>query len=241
MAIEQAVILAGGLGKRLRPFTQVIPKPLLPIGETSVLEIQILALKKHGVKEIFIATNYMSEMVEAFLGNGEKYGVSIHFSRETKALGTCGPLALLRDRLTGPFLVMNGDILTTLDFKKAYEFAMASEAMMTIVTKRVVMPFNFGKVIADGDYVIKVEEKPNLDLEALSGIYIFKPEIFTVIPYDQFYGMDSLIHDMLGAKLKIARYQMKEYWLDIGQIDDYETAQNAYREHFRNLSPAVTP
>ena len=122
----KAIILAGGLGTRLKPFTEVIPKPLLPIGESSVLEIQILSLKKHGVTDIFIATNYMADYVQAFLGDGSKYGVRLVFSKEQQPLGTCGPVTLLEKELTEPFFLMNGDILTTLDFGKAYAFALST-------------------------------------------------------------------------------------------------------------------
>ena len=131
----KAVILAGGLGKRLRPFTEVIPKPLLPLGEQSVMEVQILSLKRHGFDEIYVATNYRSEYVEAFLGDGSKYDVKLYFSRENKPLGTCGPLSLLKDKLTEPFVVMNGDILTKLNFTAFYDFATNHPADLTIGTK----------------------------------------------------------------------------------------------------------
>src|SRR6185295_6454413 len=130
----KAVILAGGLGSRLRPFTQIIPKPLLPIGESSLLEIQILTLKRCGVTDIFIATNYMSEYVEAFLGDGSRFGLTLTFSKEPKPLGTCGPVGLLKERLTEPFVLMNGDLLTNLDFAKAYRFALGLDADLTVVT-----------------------------------------------------------------------------------------------------------
>ena len=131
----KAVILAGGLGTRLKPFTEVIPKPLLPLGESSVLEIQVRALKRAGFDEVFIATNYMADYVEAFLGDGSKYGIRITFSRESVPLGTCGPVKLLQERLSEPFLLMNGDILTTLDFRVAWEAAVRSDADLTVFTK----------------------------------------------------------------------------------------------------------
>jgi NDP-sugar pyrophosphorylase family protein len=230
----KAVILAGGLGTRLKPFTEVIPKPLLPIGESSVLEIQILSLKKHGVDEIFIATNYRSEYVEAFLGDGSKYDVSISYSKEDKPLGTCGPIKLLEDKLNEPFILMNGDILTTLDFTQAYKFALGINTNLVVITKEIVTPFHFGKVVSDGDYILDIHEKPDFKLEILAGIYILKPAIFDIIP-KTYYGIDSLIKDMLAKNLKVGKYLMKEYWLDIGRIDDYQIAQNAYKQHFNGL------
>lgn len=232
----QAVILAGGLGKRLSPFTQVIPKPLLPIGESSVLEIQILSLRKHGIREIFIATNYMSEYVEAFLGDGSKYGVKLHFSREEKPLGTVGPLSLLRDRLKEPFLLMNGDILTTLNYEKVTRFAAGlPDANLIVCTKEMTTPFQFGKVTSEGDYLTDIEEKPSFKLEILAGIYLLRPAIMDLIPKDTYYGMDSLIKYLLHKKMRIGKYLMTDYWLDIGQINDFETAQEAYKEHFVDL------
>jgi NDP-sugar pyrophosphorylase family protein len=231
----KAVILAGGLGSRLRPFTQIIPKPLLPVGESSVLEIQVLSLKKAGVDEIFIATNYRSDYVEAFLGNGSRYGVAVEFSREEKPLGTCGPVSLLRDRLREPFLLVNGDILTTVDFRRVYETACASDANLLVVTRELVAPFNFGKVVAHGDYIVEVEEKPDLKLEILAGLYVLKPALFEMIPHDTYYGIDTLIKDMLARGWRVARFLMKDYWLDIGQVDQFEVAQAAYQEHFTHL------
>lgn len=231
----KAVILAGGLGKRLMPFTQVLPKSLLPIGESSVLETQILSLKKHGVDEIFIATNHMSDYIQAFLGSEERYGIPIRLSKESKPLGTCGPLTLLKDKLKEPFIVINGDILTTLDFSKAYEFALKVDADLVVVTKEITPPFEFGKVISDGDYITDVHEKPNFKLEILAGIYIIKPKIFDIIPEDTYYGIDSLIKEMLSKNMKVAKYLMQEYWLDIGRTNDYQKASDAYKEHFNEL------
>jgi NDP-mannose synthase len=231
----KTVILAGGLGTRLRPFTQVIPKPLLPIGESSVMEIQIRSLTQFGVDEIIIATNYMSDYVQAFLGDGSKYGVKLSFSKEDKPLGTCGPLSLLREKLTEPFFLMNGDILTTLDFGKAHTFATQSDANLVVMTKEIVMPFQFGKIISDGDYITGVEEKPDLKLESLAGIYILKPAALDFIPNETYFGIDMLIKKMLASNAKVAKYLMKEYWLDIGRIDDYQIAQDAYKEHFAEL------
>ena len=231
----KAVILAGGLGTRLKPFTQVIPKPLLPIGESSVLEIQILSLARYGFDDIYIATNYMSEYIEAFLGDGSKYGVRLTFSREKKPLGTCGPVLLLRSRLTEPFVLMNGDILTTLRFDELYQSATNSGANLTVVTKELVTPFNFGKVTSDGQNILAIDEKPDLRIEILAGIYVLRPAALDLIPEDEYFGIDSLIKKMLAGRMQVGRYAMKEYWLDIGHVEEYQIAQSAYTEHFDHL------
>ena len=150
----KAVILAGGLGERLRPFTQAIPKSLLPVGEKSLLEIQIRRLVEGGVEEIYLATNYKTEYIENFIGDGSEYGVKISYSREEIPLGTCGPLSLLRAKLTEPFIVMNGDILTTIDIAKFFAFGDQQESEFTIATKEVVTPFNFGRVETDGNRIV---------------------------------------------------------------------------------------
>jgi NDP-mannose synthase len=230
----KAVILAGGLGTRLRPFTEVIPKPLLPLGERSLMEVQIHALKQHGFDTIFVATNYMSEYVEAFLGDGSKYGVKLCFSKEAKPLGTCGPLTLLKSELTAPFLLMNGDILTKLNFKKFFDFATHTDSVLTVATKTVTTPFRFGNVTVDNhEHIISIEEKPDLKFDVLAGIYCMKPGIFSHIPDHTLFDMDALIKTLLRENHKVSRYLIQEYWLDIGQVEDYSKAKEAYNDHFK--------
>jgi NDP-sugar pyrophosphorylase family protein len=222
----KAIILAGGLGTRLKPFTEVIPKPLLPIGEKAIIEVQIENLKKHGFDEIIVATNYRSKYVESYLGDGSQYGVRLKFSLEEKQLGTVGPLSLLEEELNEPFLLMNGDILTKANFKEIYDFSLEFEdSNLTVVTKEIITPFRFGSVETEGDYLINVAEKPELHINILAGIYIMKPSIFTHIPRGKRYDMNILIEKLLKTGEKVTVYQLKEYWLDIGRYDDYEKAQ----------------
>lgn len=228
----KAVILAGGLGIRLKPFTQAIPKPLLPIGEQSLLEIQIRNLAQHGFEDVYVCTNYKADYVESFIGAGDRLGASVRFSREEEPLGTCGPLSLLEDELREPFLLMNGDILTTCDFARFHAFAGEQDVDFTIATKNVRTPFNYGSVEADGNRIVRMEEKPDLVLEVVAGIYSMRPAIYRHIPEGEYFGIDDLIARMLGRGEPIGRYLMPEYWLDLGQIDDYDKAEEAYREHF---------
>jgi NDP-sugar pyrophosphorylase family protein len=228
----KAIILSGGLGTRLKPFTEVIPKPLLPIGEKAVLEIQIEHLRDHGFHEIYLATNYKSAYIENFFGDGSNYGVDLHISKEETPLGTAGPIKLLEKYLTEPFLVMNGDILTQLNYSLFYNFALDKGSLLTIGTKEWITPFQFGNIHYEGDFVTGIEEKPNLITTILAGIYIMYPELLEIIPVDQKYNMDTLILNMLELRLPIARYPIKEYWLDIGRIDDYEKAQEIYKDQF---------
>jgi NDP-mannose synthase len=229
----KAVILAGGLGERLRPFTQAIPKPLLPIGEQSLLEIQITNLAKHGFDDIVLATNYKSEYIENFIGDGSQFGVKTRFSREAKPLGTCGPLSLLREQLTAPFIMMNGDILTTIDFGRFYAYGDAQQSDFTIGTKNVITPFSFGKVHIEGNRIVRVEEKPEVYTEIVAGIYFMRPAILELVPNDTYFGIDHLVELMLRQGRVITRYLIEEYWLDIGRVEDYSLAEEAYQTHFR--------
>ncbi|MAT59062.1 MAG: mannose-1-phosphate guanyltransferase [Ignavibacteriae bacterium] len=224
----KAVILAGGLGSRLKPFTEVIPKPLLPVGKKAVLEVQIERLKSYGFDEVYLATNYKSEYIENFFGNGNKYGIQLFISKEEKPLGTAGPLKLLSDEFDEPFLVMNGDILTLMNFKKFYEYAVKKQTLLTIAIKKIITPYDFGNIYFTGDYVTNITEKPDIITYALAGIYIMRPEILHLIPNKTYYGMDYLIRDLLAKQIPISKYELKEYWLDIGKPEDYEKAQHDY-------------
>jgi NDP-sugar pyrophosphorylase family protein len=228
----KAVILAGGLGTRLRPFTDVIPKPLLPLGDQTLMEIQLQALKRAGFDQIYVATNYKSDLVKAYLGSGSKYGVSIQFSQEDKPLGTCGPLSLLREELTEPFLLTNGDILTKLDYRKLHDFALSRPASLCVGTKIITTPFRFGNVRVDADEnIVHVDEKPDFSLEIVAGIYCMKPSVFEFIPSGEYFGMDSLIRNMIAAGAPISRYQIQDYWIDIGQVEDYSKARQVVQDN----------
>lgn len=229
----QAVILAGGIGSRLKPFTEIIPKPLLPIGEKSVLEIQISKLAEYGFKDIYFATNYKSEYISNFFGDGSKHGINLTISKENAPLGTAGPLSLLRKELTDPFLVMNGDILTNMDFSKMFNYALKHSSDFVVGIKTIIRPFEFGKIYFEDDLITGIEEKPNLKNEILAGIYIVKPNVLKLVPDNQYYGIDELIKQMLSKKMPIAKYDINEFWIDIGQVDDYEKAQKLYSTHFQ--------
>ena len=228
---KKAVILAGGLGSRLKPFTAAIPKPLLPIGEKAILEVQIERLAQCGFEEVILATNYKADYIENFIGDGSRYDIKVSISRESKQLGTAGPLKLLESQLSdAPFLVMNGDILTLLDMRKMYDFACEKSSLFVAGIKEIVMPYDFGNISFDGELVTKIEEKPNIVTYALAGIYVMKPEIFQYIPDDTYYGIDTLLQLMLERKMPIVKYNIEEYWIDIGRMDDYEKAQEDYKK-----------
>jgi len=221
----KAIILAGGLGTRLKPFTNVIPKPLMPIGEKAILEIQVEQLVRYGFDQIFLATNYKADYIEKFLGDGSRYGAKLIVSKEEKPLGTAGPVKLLENQIAEPFLVMNGDILSLVDFGKFYNFSVSQDSLFTVGIKKIIMPYAFGNIHFEGDRVTSIEEKPNMVTYALAGIYVMKPGIFSLIPENEYFGIDNLIQVMLARNLAVTKYEIKEYWIDIGRVDDYEKIQ----------------
>jgi NDP-mannose synthase len=229
----RAVVLAGGLGLRLRPLTQVIPKPLLPIGEKSVLEIQLAHLKNHGFDNIVIATNYKADLIESYFGDGSKWGVNLRFSKETHSLGTAGPLSLLRGELREPFLVINGDILTNLDDGALLDHHRRERVSMTVATKRLSYPIRYGNVRSEGDRLLGIEEKPELSVEIVAGIYALNPSVLDHLPDDTSVGMDELINKLLAINEPVGIFRITAYWLDIGQLDDFTQAQEVYEEHFK--------
>ena len=224
----KAVILAGGLGTRLKPFTEVIPKPLLPIGGKAIIELQIQRFQQACFTEIFLATNYKSDYISNFIGDGSRYGVKVKVSKEQIPLGTAGPLKLLQSELTDQFLVMNGDILSLIDFQKFNKFSQDMGTCLTIAVKKDILPYDFGNIFFNGNFVTGIEEKPNFELFMLAGIYSMTPEIFKYIPENEYFGMDDLIRHLLTLNVPIAKYEMDEYWLDIGRVDDYEIASKEY-------------
>jgi len=207
---------------------------MLPLGEKSILEHQIAALRAANMTDLFVATNYKSEVIEAFLGDGSRFGVRVQVSREEIPLGTAGPLRLLAPHLHEPFLLMNGDILTKLDLGRFYASAVADPALLTVATKIITTPFRFGNVMADASNAItSVEEKPDFKLEIVAGIYCVKPGVFPFIPEGKYFGMDSLIKALLAAPQRVARYLIEDYWLDIGQVEDYSKARDLYDQNFK--------
>ncbi|MCK9209997.1 MAG: sugar phosphate nucleotidyltransferase, partial [Ignavibacteriaceae bacterium] len=153
---------------------------------------------------------------------------------EDKPLGTAGPLILLKDKLTEPFIVMNGDILSAINFKDLYDFAINRDSMLTISIKKEITPYAFGNISFNRDFVTDIEEKPDIISYILAGIYVMKPEIFSIIPENEYFGMDTLIKKMIANNLPILKYDLKEYWLDIGRINDYEKAQTEYNTHLKD-------
>lgn len=221
----KAVILAGGKGTRLRPYTTAFPKPLVPIIDKPILEIVIKRLIKYGITDITIAVGHLAELIKAYFTNGKKYDTNIKYSHEKKPLGTIGALSLVEDELTETFLVMNGDVLSDIDYHKLIENHKKSGSIATIaITKRSV-DIDFG--VADWDEkrgIYDYHEKPTIHHYVSMGIYIFEPEIFKYFEPDQHFDMPDLVLAIIKSGGRVNGYFYDGYWLDIGRPEDYEKA-----------------
>ena len=226
----KAVIMAGGLGTRLKPFTYIIPKPLLPVGEKSVLEISIQKLKDQGFNEIILAVGYKSDLFESYFGNGSKFGLVISYSRERRRLGTAGPVRLSKDKLDKPFLVMNGDILTNMDFTHLRMFHNKNKADFTLVTKKILLPLHYGVVEKNDNKILRIKEKPIMESEVSAGIYFLNPEVLDFIPPNKKFNMTELMESLIKAKRCVLAYPLNDYWLDVGQLGDYQKAQKDFKK-----------
>ena len=218
---KRAIILAGGKGTRLRPYTVVLPKPLMPIGEYPILEVVVRQLARHGFKRITMAVNHQAELIKAFFGDGAKWHVLIDYSLEDQPLGTMGPLRLIPD-LPEHFLVMNGDILTDLPFGPFYEEHVRDHRLFSISSHRREQLIDYGVLeVDDNDDLINFREKPKTCHEVSMGIYMVSREVLRFIPEGGPYGFDNLMLDLLKAKQPVAVRSYSGHWLDIGRPDDY--------------------
>lgn len=224
----QAVIIAGGCGTRLRPFTFSIPKPLLPVGEKPILEHTVRRLAALGITDITLTLGYGAELIEAYFGDGRKFGADIRYTREKKPLGTAGPLRLVPG-LRGPALVMNGDILTRLDFNKLRRFHSGNGADMTIAVRKYSDRLPFGTVSIDGDAVTGITEKPATDYLISTGIYMLGHAALAAIPKGRPFTMPDLIKALLARGRRVLKYEFKDYWLGIEQVSQLEEATQTAR------------
>ncbi|WP_373533165.1 NDP-sugar synthase [Vampirovibrio sp.] len=242
---RRAIILAGGQGTRLKPYTTLFPKALVPLGEMPVLELVLRQLKAHGFTEITLAVGHLSELIEAFFGDGRKLGLSITYAREDQPLGTAGPLKAMTD-LPENFLVMNADIVSDINFGALFNFhcqANPSEApnLATIAVYRRTSKIDFGVLEFDSDThrIHNFIEKPMLEHSVSMGIYLFNRAILDFIPENTFFGFDQLMKRLIAEQQSIQAYPFNGYWLDIGRVDDYETAVTDFQNKRELLLPTV--
>lgn len=221
----EAVILAGGKGTRLKPYTSTLPKPLVPVGDKPILAIVLEGLREAGVQRVTLAVNHLADLIMSFFGSGEKFGMQIQYSEESAPLGTVGPLRLIR-RLPENFIVMNGDILTDLDYSDLFRRHLASGALMTIATYNREVPVDFGVLEIDksSSRLRGFKEKPTFQFTVSMGIYVFNRALLSYIPASRPFGFDELVLNLLAQKAPVHTYAFDGYWLDLGRPDDYDQA-----------------
>jgi NDP-sugar pyrophosphorylase family protein len=233
----RAVILAGGRGSRLRPFTTIFPKPLMPVGEMPILEILLRQLRSHGVVDVTMLTGHLAYLLEGYFGDGTKLGMSVDYVREAEPLGTAGPLRQLAGQVDDDFFVMNGDLLTDLDFGALMKRHKEEGCEVTLGTFSRAETIELGVVrIGEHGRVVDYDEKPTLQYDVSMGIYAMSPRVLVRIP-DGHYDMPNLILDLLAAGVPVASWRHDGRWLDIGRPDDYDDANDLLRQFPDTLMP----
>ncbi len=223
----KAVIQCGGKGTRLRPYTAVLPKPLMPIGSRPVLELLLKWLRRNGIREVFITTGYLGHLIRSFCGNGEQWNLKIVYTEEVEPLGTIGPLTLVRDRLLdGPFLVLNGDVLTDLNLSQFANFHRRQPGPVTIATAVRTIKMDFGVIEEVDNAVVGFREKPSLPHLVSMGLYCMDSSVFELIPNGVPFGFDDLMLQMLEDQTPVHVFKHNGLWLDIGRVEDFHRAQD---------------
>jgi NDP-sugar pyrophosphorylase family protein len=220
----KAVILAGGKGTRLAPYTKILPKPLMPIGDMPILEILLRQMKRAGIDEAILTVGHLSELLRAFFQDGKRFGLKINYSYEETPLGTAGPLSLLKD-LNEIFLVSNGDVLTNLDFRSLVEYHRSHNAIATIASHSRNVKIDLGVIQTNLDNsIVGYIEKPTYEFFVSMGIYVFEPRVLSYIEYNQYLDFPDLVLKLISAGERVMCYPYEGYWMDLGRIDDYEQA-----------------
>jgi NDP-sugar pyrophosphorylase family protein len=232
----KAVILAGGKGTRLAPYTTVFPKPLMPIDGMPILEVVVKQLAHFRIKELIFTVSRQSEpLLSAYFGNGSQYGANIRYSKEEKPLGTAGPLSLIPD-LPETFLVMNGDILTTLNYERLIQYHRRRQGIVTIAMNQKRIPLELGVMEFDPEYrLTRYIEKPILSQSVSMGIYVFEIKVLQWIPHRKYLDFPELIQKLIKRGEKVVCYPSNDFWLDIGRHEDYEDAQKQFHKMRKKL------
>jgi len=232
----KAVILAGGKGKRLAPYTSVLPKPLMPIDGIPILEVIVKQLVHFGIKDLIFTVSAQSEpLLSAYFGDGHRYKAHILYSREEKPLGTAGPLSIIKN-LPETFLVMNGDILTTLDYQKLIRYHRRQNAMVTIAMNQKKVRLELGIMEFEHNHrLARYIEKPTLSYSVSMGVYVFERSVLKWILGKKYFDFPDLIRKLINGKQEVMCYPSKDFWLDIGSHEDYEEAQTKFKKMRKRL------
>lgn len=230
---NNVILMVGGLGTRLRPLTDDTPKPLLKVGEKPILETIINRFSSYGFNNIYLCVNYKSQAIEDYFGDGSDFGVNIKYIHEDKRMGTAGALSLIENKITEPFFVMNGDLLTNVNFENMLEYHLENQATATMGIREYDFQVPYGVVNLDNHHILSIEEKPTHKFYVSGGMYILNPDILKFIPDNTYYDMPTLFETLIESKLKTISFPIREYWLDIGQLSDFQRANDDYNGVFK--------
>jgi NDP-sugar pyrophosphorylase family protein len=222
----KAIIQSGGRGTRLRPYTTILPKPLMPVGSKPVLELLLKWLRRNGIRDVYITTGYLGKLIRGVCGDGRQWGLDIRYTEETEPLGTIGPLSLLRKELDSTFLVINGDVLTDLNLTAFVACHRRHASALTIATARRNIRMDFGIIEDVGGTVVRFMEKPNLTHVVSMGVYCMEPDVLAEIPVGVPFGFDDLMSCMLVRGSPVHIFPHSGFWLDIGRVEDFQKAQD---------------
>lgn len=211
----------------MAPYTKVLPKGLLPVGEQPMLEILVKQLRQHGFTRIIMACGYRANFIQSYFGNGSAWNVSITYQVEAEPLGTAGPLKTIPD-LSEPFLLINCDVLTTLSFRKLWEFHASADSLLTVAAQQKPIPIEFGVLETEGDRVVRFVEKPVHNARVNMGIYVMEPDVLDYIPEKQFFDIPDLIHALLADNKPVRHYENEALWIDVGRPADFTKANELY-------------
>lgn len=232
----QAVILAGGRGTRLAPYTTVLPKPLMPIGQYPILEVILRQLRGAGFERAEIATGYLSQLIESYFGDGSRLDIPVSYHKEESPAGTAGPLVLMEDALEDNFLVMNGDVLTDLDFCRLFTEHCSSGAALTAATCERTVTLGLGAIIRNSDGgVVDYLEKPTYHFECSAGIYVMHRRALQYIARKRPFDLPDLFKALISAGEDVETYPIEGFWLDIGTPEDYQQANERFANRFETL------
>lgn len=234
----QAIILAGGRGTRLKPYTTILPKPLMPVGDIPILEIILKQLKYYGFQDIILALGHKAKFISTFFDNGTNMGMNITYSYEQKDLGTAGPLTLI-ENLDDNFLVMNGDVLTDLNFKKFFETHLRKNPAMTIASYSKVVKIDLGVMKTEGYRLVSYIEKPSMTYQVSMGIYAFNRQTIDYIPHMEKFDFPDLVNKLIGAGEIINVYLPEDcIWLDIGRLEDFQLSSEIFEKNKLRFLPS---
>jgi NDP-sugar pyrophosphorylase family protein len=222
----KAVIQCGGKGTRLRPYTSILPKPLMPIGARPVLELVLKGLRRNGIREVYITTGYLGHLIRSVCGDGNQWNLRITYTQELEPLGTMGPLSMLREQLDTPFLVLNGDVLTDLNLNQFVNSHRRHNSSLTIATAIRPTKMDFGVIDEMDGRVTGFREKPELSHLVSMGIYCMDPSVLERIPSGVPFGFDDLMFQMLEEEAPVNVFKHSGLWLDIGRVEDFMKAQD---------------